>query len=288
MPFLHVNGTDIHCHATGREPAVVMVHPPFIGSSVFNYLKHDLSRDHRVVVFDVRGHGHSPPGDATVTIPIIAEDIRQLMDRLDIESAYACGYSCGAMPVLEALLSAPGRFRGAVLLSGMSELSERLSRMQMRAGAMLSGVAREAVVVPVALGNADSRTTFGVLHEEGKLGDARRCREYAESCLRYSCTGRLSRIDHPVLLLSGAEDQTGCAHARMLHGRLRESEWYKIRGAGHHLPTKAPDRTSAVIRAWIAKLEGRDAASAFAGLDGLAGELVADEADAAAREGERL
>jgi Predicted hydrolases or acyltransferases (alpha/beta hydrolase superfamily) len=287
MPFLHVNGTDLHCHAMGEGPAVVMVHPPFIGSSVFNYVKHDLARDHRVVVFDIRGHGHSPAGDAAVTIPLIAEDIRQLLDRLDIESAYACGYSCGAMPVLEALLSAPDRFRGAVLLSGASELTDRRSRMQMRAGAMLSNLAREAVVVPVALGNADSRTTFGVLHEEGRNGDARCCREYADSCLRYSCSDRLSRIDHPVLLLSGAEDETGCAYARDMHGRLRESEWYKIRGAGHHLPTKAPDQTCSVIRAWIAKLEGRDEASAFAGMDGLAGVLMADEADAAAHERER-
>lgn len=287
MPFIHVNGTDIHCHALGRGPAVVMVHPPFIASSIFNYLKHDLSRDHRVVVFDIRGHGHSPAGDASLTIPLIAEDIRQLLDRLDIESAYVCGYSCGAMPVLEALLSAPGRFRGAVLLSGMSELTDSRSRMQMRAGAMLRGLTPEAVVVPVALGNADSRTTFGVLHAEGKIGDARRCREYADSCLRYSCTGRLNRIDHPVLLLSGAEDGAGCAYARALRERLRESEWYRIRKAGHHLPTKAPDQTSDVIRAWIAKLEGRDAAPEFAGLEGLAEVLMADEADAAAQEAER-
>jgi hypothetical protein len=72
-----------------------------------------------------------------------------------------------------------------------------------------------------------------------------------------------------------------------LRDRLRESEWYRIRKAGHHLPTKAPDQTSDVIRAWIAKLEGRDAAPEFAGPEGLAEVLMADEADAAAQEAER-
>ena len=284
MPFLHVNGTDLHCHTMGEGPAVVLVHPPFIGSSVFNYLKHDLARDHQVVQFDIRGHGHSPAGDAAVGIPLIAEDIRQLMDRLDIESAYACGYSCGAMPVFEALLAAPERFKGAVLLSGMDELTDRRSRMQLRAGAMLCGVAREAVIVPVALGNADSRTTFGVLHEEGKIGDARRHRDYAESCLRYSCAGRLNRIDHPVLLLSGEADEAGCAYARKLQGRLRKAEWQVIAGAGHQLPTKAPDRTCDAIRAWIAKLEGREAETAFAAPEVPEGALAAEEAERAVRD----
>lgn len=287
MPFLRVNGTDLHCHAMGEGPAIVMVHPPFIASSVFNYLKHDLARDHRVIVFDIRGHGHSPAGEAAVTVPLIAEDMRQLLDRLDIESAYLCGYSCGAMPALEALLSAPDRFKGAALLSGMGELTDRSSRMRMRAGAMLGGLAREAVVVPVALGNADSRTTFGALHGEGMRGDARRWREYADSCLRYSCVARLNRIDHPVLLLCGAEDEPGCAGARVLRERLRESEWYMIRGTGHHLPTKAPDRTCAAIRAWIAKLEGRDEASVFAGPEVPAGARMADEAGAASQAAER-
>jgi len=283
MPFLHVNGTDIHCHAMGEGPAVILVHPPFIGSSVFNYLKHDLARDHRVVVFDIRGHGHSPAGDAALTIPLIAEDVRQLLDRLDIEAAYACGYSCGAMPVLEALLAAPARFKGAALLSGMSELADRRGRMRMRAGALIGGMSREAVIVPVALGNADSRTTFGVLREEGKIGDARRHRDYAESCLRYSCTGRLNRIDHSVLLLCGGEDETGCACAREMQGKLRNAEMRVIPGVGHHLPTKAPDRTCDAIRAWIAKLEGREEETAFARPEMPAGVLTAEEAEAAAR-----
>jgi pimeloyl-ACP methyl ester carboxylesterase len=286
MPFLHVNGTSLHCHAMGEGPAVVMAHPPFIASSVFNYLKHDLARDHRVVVFDIRGHGHSPAGDAALSIPLIAEDMRQLLDRLDIESAYVCGYSCGAMPALEALLVAPERFKGAALLSGMGELTDRRSRMQMRAGAMVGGLARDAVVVPVALGNADSRTTFGVLREEGRIGDARRHRDYAESCLRYSCAARLNRIDRPVLLLCGEEDETGRAYAQELQGKLRRAEMRVIPGVGHHLPTKAPDKTCDAIRAWIAKLEGRDEAPAFAAPEIPAGVLAADEADAA-RERER-
>jgi pimeloyl-ACP methyl ester carboxylesterase len=287
MPFLHANGTELHCHAMGEGPAVVLVHPPFIGSSVFNYMKHDLARDHRVVLFDIRGHGHSPAGDAAVSIPLIAEDIRQILDRLDIDSAYVCGYSCGAMPALEALLAAPERFRGAVLLSGMSALTDLRSRMQMRTAALLSGRVPDAVIVPVALGNADSRTTFGVLREEGRIGDPRRHRDYAESCLRYDCSARLGRIDRPVLLLSGEQDAAGRMYARELAGRLRRAEWRVIPGAGHPLPTKAPDRTCEAIRTWIAKLEGREAEEAIAAAEMPAGALFAEEADAAAREADR-
>lgn len=264
MPLLHVNGADIHCHVQGEGPAILMVHPPFLGSKVFNYLKNDLSQDHRVVTFDVRGHGHSEPSDAGITIPMIAEDMKQLLDKLDIEEASVLGYSCGAMPAFEAMIAHPDRFTAGIMLSGMSELTDKKSRRLMKAGTVSNRIrAKEPVVVPVAMANSDSRTTFGVLHAEGMAGHAECHRRYAEACIGYSCTDRLRRIGGPVLLLCGQDDPTGIGYGRFLHERLPVSELYILKDALHHLPTKAQDKTSAVIRAWVAKREGREDADTF-------------------------
>lgn len=275
MPHVHVNGTDIHYHIEGHGPAIVMIHPPFLGSRVFNYLRTDLAQDHRVVTIDVRGHGHSEAGDVRLTVPLIVEDIKQVMDRLDVEEGYVLGYSVGCMPALEALITHPDRFTGGIILSGAAELRDTRNRGLMRAASIGNRLrAKEAVVLPIALGNADSRTTFHVLHNEGMAGNAARFKEYSDLCIGYSCIDRLRAIAAPVLLLCGADDPQFVQYARELHEHLAVSELYLVRGARHQLPTKAPDKTAAAIRTWIAKLEVQDNADSFFEREALDHELL--------------
>jgi len=275
MPHFHVNGTDIHYHTQGHGPTILMIHPPFLGSRIFNYLRTDLSMDHRVVTIDVRGHGHSEAGTAPITIPLIVEDVKQVMDKLGIAEAYVCGYSVGAMPAFEAMLTHPERFKGGIMLSGTSELVDKKSRSAMRAASITNRIrAKEAVVLPFALNNADSRTTFHVLHKEGMAGMSKSFREYSNACLQYSCTDRLRRVAAPVLIMCGEKDPTYVDYGRMLHDHLAVSDLYIVKDCTHHIPTKAPDKCASTIRTWIAKHEGREAADTFFDRQGLDRDLL--------------
>ncbi|PZD94345.1 alpha/beta hydrolase [Paenibacillus sambharensis] len=266
MPHFHVNGTHIHYHVDGDDgPAVVLIHPPFLGGRIYNYVRNNLANDHRLVTIDVRGHGHSEPGNVKLTMPLIVEDIKQVMDNLEIDEAYICGYSMGSMPVLESLITHPDRFKGGILLSGTSEVRDRRNRRIMKAADLSSRLkAKEAIVVPLAMGNADSRTTFHVLHKEGMAGNNVSFREYANVCLNYSCKSRLRAIASPMLLLCGEKDETFIKYAREMDELLAVSELYAIKGADHQLPTHVPDKVCFTIRQWIAKHEDRELADTYA------------------------
>lgn len=276
MPHRFINGHEMHFHRLGDDgPAIIMVHPPFMGMKVFNYLREDLARDHKVITFDVRGHGHSEPGKAKLTMPLIAEDMKQLLDRLDIKEAYVCSYSAASLPAFEAMITHPDRFIGGIILSGSSELKDRRSRSLMRAANFAHRLrAKEAAIVPIALGHADSRTTFGVLHQEMMSGHAVRTREYAHACLKYSCTDQLRRIGGPVLLMCGQNDKAYVRYNEMLHDRLPVSEFYILRDAEHHLPTKEQDKVASTIRTWIAKDQGLRTADTFSERQSLDRELL--------------
>jgi pimeloyl-ACP methyl ester carboxylesterase len=270
MPFLHINGTKLHCHEQGEGTALVFVHPPFIGSHVFTYLHHDLSQDHRTVLIDLRGHGHSGPGRTQLSFPLIVEDIRQTLDQMDIGEAYLCGYSVGSMPVLMALLAEPERFKGGILLSGTSALTDVYSRSTLQAANLsLRLQMKEPVAFSVALGNADSRLTYENLHRKSMIGDARRWREYTSECLRYSFTRELPQIRQGMLLLCGQSNQTYVNYAKIMHDRLPDSEMYVIRGAAHQIPTKEPVKAAETIRRWIAERELRSVADTFMGREAL-------------------
>ncbi len=73
---------------------------------------------HRVVLYDARGHGASPPADAhAYTYADLAGDLVDLLDRLGIERAVLAGVSMGAHTALRFGLEHPGRLAGLALIT---------------------------------------------------------------------------------------------------------------------------------------------------------------------------
>jgi pimeloyl-ACP methyl ester carboxylesterase len=71
----------------------------------------------RVIGLDCRGHGHSdkPHDIDAYRVAVMAEDVRRLLDDLDIDVADCLGYSMGARISLELVMDHPTRVRRAVL-----------------------------------------------------------------------------------------------------------------------------------------------------------------------------
>ncbi|TJY39782.1 alpha/beta hydrolase [Cohnella pontilimi] len=256
MPMIHVNGVDLHYHLQGKGVPIVFLHPPCIGSRVFTYLRNDLSQDYRTLMFDFRGHGHSGTSGTRLTIPLLVEDTRQLMDALDISSAYLCTYSMASMVALEALLTHPNRFSGAVLLGGLAKATGWRLRGRLRAGSIASRWgARDSVAAPILWVNSDNTQTYRNLRRETLSGDVAKWREYFDSGLRYSAENRLPEIKQPVLLVCGEKDRQFHKHMRTMKQGLPNASTAFIRGKKHFLPTYAADPIAGAIRLW---LEPRD------------------------------
>ncbi|MDE7359343.1 MAG: alpha/beta hydrolase, partial [Lachnospiraceae bacterium] len=55
-----------------------------------------FSGRYRVIAVDTRGHGKSPRGTAPFTMEQFAVDLKELMDKLQIQNAVILGFSDGA------------------------------------------------------------------------------------------------------------------------------------------------------------------------------------------------
>jgi pimeloyl-ACP methyl ester carboxylesterase len=253
MPFIEVNDTLLHVHKTGKGIPIVLIHPPLLTSETFNYQKAQLSDEFEVITFDIRGHGESKPSKRKLTYPLIAEDIRQLLDALDIDKAYLCGYSTGGSIVLEALLTYPDRCLGGIIVSGMSEMSDTYHRSLQWLAAKLSAARplRSVVSAAIALGNADMRLTYQNLRGSSLHGDPNNQKQYFEYSLQYNCTSRLPSIQKPVLLIYGLNNHSYHRYAHLLHDRLPHSSLYFIKDARHPVPIKAAMRMNDLIRLWV-------------------------------------
>jgi pimeloyl-ACP methyl ester carboxylesterase len=260
MPKLEVNGTVLHYHRTGKGIPIVFIHPPLLTTQTFNYQKAQLSDEFQVITFDIRGHGESQASQRKITYPLIVEDIRLLLDALGIKKAYLCGYSTGGSIVLEALLRYPDRFLGGIVVSGMSEVTDRYNKSRIWLSSMMASnkPLRYVLSAAVTYGNADMGLTFQNLRGSSLHGDTRNQKEYFQYSYNYNCTSKLNAIEHPMLLIYGQKDRNFHSYAHLLHENLPNSSLYFIKDASHQIPIKEPGRMNDLLRLWVESLLDKD------------------------------
>ncbi len=114
------DGTRIAYRVQGSGPAFVLSNGLTTNTVFWKHLIPLWSRKHRVVSWDLPGHGESGPAASpqAATIEAQARCVAALMDALEIERAVQIGWSTGCQIVSELLRAHTQRSAGLVLLLG--------------------------------------------------------------------------------------------------------------------------------------------------------------------------
>lgn len=252
MPQAYINGFKMHYMDSGEGAAIIFVHPPVLTSQNFLSQIQTLSKQFRAIAFDIRGHGRSEKSKQDITYSLIVEDIKGLMDHLQIEKAYLCGYSTGGSVVLEFLLNNPERALGGIVVGGMSEVRDwklrnkiSLARLFSKAGAI------RTIALALSFGQTKKLSLMRLLFNDAKKGNAKNAEQYYQYSLHYNCTAQLGQINHPVLLVYGEKDKSFHPYAHLLRQHLANSELVFIKNTKHQIPTKAADQLNKLIQQFI-------------------------------------
>jgi pimeloyl-ACP methyl ester carboxylesterase len=92
-----------------------------------------LAEHYRLIVVDLPGHGYSTNPENKFRHREAAEDLFQLLDRLDIVSFSAMGMSSGGMILLHMATSQPERIDAMVLISATSHFPDQARAIMRRA-----------------------------------------------------------------------------------------------------------------------------------------------------------
>ena len=97
-------------------PPVVFLHSAAGNSSQWSRQLEHLRPERRAVALDWRGHGRSGlPDDGDFSIPALAEDVKDTLDKLGIGQAILVGHSAGGIVALEYAAQHPERVLGLML-----------------------------------------------------------------------------------------------------------------------------------------------------------------------------
>lgn len=256
MPKLTVNGTQIHCEEKGTGDPVVLVHGLTFDRRMWEDQVEGLSRSHRTINVDLRGHGLSASPDLEYNLDMMTEDVYQVMRELGIGRAHFVGLSMGGMIGMRLALAHPGAMRSLVLLdtSADPEAPDRAPAYEAMAS-MLREQGPESVVDGVMA------ILFSPTFLQGRPDKAKRERDrlleldrigvsnatYAVT-RRKDISDRLHEIKAPTLVMVGEVDAaTPVERAQAIQAAIPGSRLEIIPSAGHMSPIEKPEEVTRLI-----------------------------------------
>jgi pimeloyl-ACP methyl ester carboxylesterase len=274
LTVVSADGSRLHAEVYGPAdaPAVVLSHGWTCSIRFWAAQIADLAADHRVIVYDQRGHGRTAPAARTGhTTDALADDLEAVLAATlePGERAVLAGHSMGGMALMAAARR-PG-FRehaaAAVLCStGSSRLVSESLVLPLRAGRLRTWLTGRILGSPAPLGPVTPLSKrllrYGTMGAGAAPEHVLACVRMVHACpraARVAWSRVLARLDLdaevgelrvPTVVFVGTADRlTPPVQARALAAALPDcAGLVELPGVGHMTPVEAPEAVTACVR----------------------------------------
>jgi non-heme chloroperoxidase len=266
------DGTQIFYKDWGTGKPIVFHHGwPLSADDWDNQMLFFLSKGFRVIAHDRRGHGRSSQTDNGNEMDTYASDVDQLMTHLDLKGAVHVGHSTGGGEVTRyvARYGGNGRAIKAVLLDAVPPVMVKSDKnpggtpIEVFDGfraALAANRAQFYLDVPsgpfFGFNRPGAKVSQGLIQNwwrQGMMGGALAGYECIKAFSETDFTDDLKKIDIPVLVIHGEDDQiVPYADAGPLSAKLLKNGTLKTyKDTPHGVHSANPDMVNADLLAFI-------------------------------------
>ncbi|SMC96780.1 Pimeloyl-ACP methyl ester carboxylesterase [Desulfocicer vacuolatum DSM 3385] len=241
-----VNGVELGYRIVGKGSPILMI----IGYACTmdawdSQMISELSKKHRVIMFDNRGAGYSTINKSKLTISQMMLDAVQLLDVLTIEKTDVMGWSMGSIIAQEMLLAYPDRVGKAILYSTSVDVEP----------------VKKALDSMAALGKEEFRSRlfpnewktlnpeiYSRLPGNANVSAEVVRRQYKAIVNWKSTRTKLKDIDNSVLILSGEDDRVTPLDQSLAASSLIPGAWLvRFKAADHWMMYQAPTEIAKTV-----------------------------------------
>jgi 3-oxoadipate enol-lactonase len=237
---VRANGVDIHYEIEGNGPWLTMSHSLACNLHMWDPQMPVLAKKFKVLRFDTRGHGQSSAPAGEYTLEQLADDVKGLLDALNVRQTHWAGLSMGGMIGQAFALKYPGVFQSMVLADTTSRRppdaqkmwGERIQNAQAKGmDALVAGTLERWFTEPYRKARKDVMERIGNdIRRTPVAGFVGCC--HAISKVDY--LDRLKEIRCPALVIVGEHDHgTPPEAARAIQQNLPGSELKILASAAH-------------------------------------------------------
>ena len=237
-----VNGISFEDSGPRWGVPVVFIHGFPFDRTMWEPQVREVSKNSRVLAYDVRGHGRSTAGDGQYSMELFVDDLVMLLAHLKVERAVLCGLSMGGYIALRAAERQPERLSGLVLCdtkSGPDTDEARIKRAATIFAVKKYGVPKFAnEFIKAVLTEKTLKTKPAVVGSllNSILGNSPLGISGALLAMaaRTDTTAALAKLTAPALILVGEQDKiTPPSASEAMLKALPKAAMHVIPGAAH-------------------------------------------------------
>jgi pimeloyl-ACP methyl ester carboxylesterase len=258
MPTLDRDGVKIYYEVHGDGPAILLTHGYSATSQMWQGQVEALSKDHKLVIWDMRGHGRSDSPDdlSEYSEAKTVADMAALLDAVGAEKAVIGGLSLGGYMSLAFHLKHPDRTQALLII----DTGPGYKNDEARAGWNRT-----------SLKTAERYETDGLKVLETGSAERRQAQHRSAKGLALAARGMLTQRDAgvitslpdirvPSIVVVGSEDAPFLAASDYMASKIPGARKEVIEGAGHAANIDKPEAFNAAITGFLAGLQARTGA----------------------------
>jgi len=243
----------------GPEDGPVLVFGPSLGTDVglFDAQAAEFSGTHRVVRFDLRGHGGSEVVPGPCTIEDLADDVLGMLDELGVDRFSYVGVSIGGAIGQQLALTVPERLDRLALIATSAQFADpptwvaRAQQVREQGTEMMAG-SRTGTWFTAEFAErdpAEAERLVAMLRKTPPEGYAACC----EAISTFDVRDRLPEISAPTLVVAGAEDPaTPVDMVKLIADGVPGATFVVVAGAGHLPNATDPGVVNPALREHLA------------------------------------
>src|SRR2546430_6350 len=255
MPKINRDGVEIYYEVHGSGPPLLLTDGYSSTSAMWQGQTEALSKRHRLVLWDMRGHGQSdyPDDPRAYSEALTVADMAALLDEVGATSAIVGGLSLGGYMSLAFYRAHPERVRALLIIDTGPGFKKDDARdaWNKRAHETADRFDREGLAVLKSL----SAERASVTHR-----DATGLAKAARGMLTQrdaSVMETLPTIKVPSLVVVGADDTPFLAASDYMAAKIPGAEKAVISAAGHAANIDQPKAFNDAVLAFLDRLDGR-------------------------------
>ena len=269
MPYVVSGDVKIYYEIRGTGPSLVLIEGLGYASWMWIMQVDDLSKDHKLIIFDNRGVGKSDKPNYPYTMDMFADDLRVVLKEAEAEPAHILGVSMGGMIAQTFALKYPELVKSLILVSthhGGPDI-EPIPKETLQAifGEPPPHIKTEKELYMYKMSYAFSEEWVKNNQETLERLVELRMREpqpweaymnQAHAAVSFNASSEVSRIAVPTLIVHGDADRVvPVANAFKLHSKLRNSRLVVFRGAGHLVIVERAAEFNRLVREFVKSVE---------------------------------
>ena len=226
----------------GSGKTLIFIHGLSDNLLYWEYLAGQLKQDYQVLRIDLRGHGESELGNEEITNDTYVNDLKNLLDELNISKINLIGFSQGGLVALDFTIRYPQKVNSLVLMSTFYKADDSLKKTLYQFKDSLNVGFEEFYdfILPKTLcpevieeNEKELELLKQIISQNANTEAYIKAADFA---LNFNVEEDLSKIDVPTLILASKYDEIATLNIQEdLHNKIKNSELIVFDNVKHNL-----------------------------------------------------